>query len=425
MHVINLCIYVTNVCYILRFLPLLLVRPATASELNAEEQIGPKIQTPLPCEQVRVTDDGQIRAELLVPFLHYMEYSKEYEWTGFLRSDSQIWDYDIPPTPNAYIELMEPKVINTSYSKQMVSIIFQYPAKKIYKEKGKKMMFHELSCRLVNKKSLNLLSSKEKFNPKVYFYTINEKNDNNKLEDEITVRLTELLQQHKQVQERLKHENDVLQKSYLKTSNEYEKYIKKKELYTEQDWIDRFVNNKYDTNNDNNGLLSLVDTIDKNGLYKFKQQLFTNEFLDILSQELDNAYQIRSNHILTLKRPNSMNNDGFVLKQLGLGNAIFYFFEHFLQHINDDTDHSIVYFDGIRDVSDPAAVNVSLSNGETIFHLGQWWHGANSITFGERINMILWFRSSHCRTSITSYMLDQCPSLVPDHNTKTQDKEDL
>ena len=94
---------------------------------------------------------------------------------------------------------------------------------------------------------------------------------------------------------------------------------------------------------------------------------------------------------------------------------------------NDDILESKVFFQNIRDndnndkkeKSDNEDIAVQLLEGQALLHVGQHWHGANTLQKGERINWILWLRSQRCRKSaVESSLDDNC------HITQTNEKHD-
>ena len=89
---------------------------------------------------------------------------------------------------------------------------------------------------------------------------------------------------------------------------------------------------------------------------------------------------------------------------------------------NDDSIGSKIWFNGVRDDINTMNENISisLSTNEAIIHSGQHWHSTEDIENGERINLILWFRSPFCRNSISESAFNVCPDFIPSNLGKRE-----
>mmetsp|Transcript_714 Transcript_714/g.1494 ORF Transcript_714/g.1494 Transcript_714/m.1494 type:complete len:511 (+) Transcript_714:83-1615(+) len=173
----------------------------------------------------------------------------------------------------------------------------------------------------------------------------------------------------------------------------------------------------------------------------FSFQMFTDEFCDKFVEEIFNFYASG----LPARRPNSMNNYGIILNEIGLEPMID-LLQRKLQPLGDlyfpgagngwdghhcfivryrenedlgldmHTDDSDVTFNvclglefkgaGLQFCGHMGAANhrkhtytYMHSKGRCVFHLGRKRHGADDISEGERLNMILWNHSSAYRES--------------------------
>mmetsp|Transcript_40135 Transcript_40135/g.92223 ORF Transcript_40135/g.92223 Transcript_40135/m.92223 type:complete len:504 (+) Transcript_40135:41-1552(+) len=174
-------------------------------------------------------------------------------------------------------------------------------------------------------------------------------------------------------------------------------------------------------------------------IYSF--EMFTSEFCDKFVEEIFNFYASG----LPARRPNSMNNYGIILNEIGLepmidslqrklqpigdlffpgaGNAwdghhcfIVRYRENEDLGLDMHTDDSDVTFNvclgvefkgaGLQFCGHMGAANhrkhtycYQHAKGRCVFHLGRKRHGADDISEGERLNMILWNHSSAYRES--------------------------
>ena len=100
--------------------------------------------------------------------------------------------------------------------------------------------------------------------------------------------------------------------------------------------------------------------------------------------------------------------------------------------LGKDFDEGSLFFGKMRHeqqtVNDMKEVEHSVTHG--VLHRGQHMHGAMPVQDGERINMIIWMRSSAVRNTLCP-MCDQIPELVPSEGfgdgftTRTTDVCDL
>ncbi|XP_048370048.1 LOW QUALITY PROTEIN: 2-oxoglutarate and iron-dependent oxygenase domain-containing protein 2 [Sphaerodactylus townsendi] len=232
------------------------------------------------------------------------------------------------------------------------------------------------------------------------------------------------------------------------------------ELYNLQDSFlaPQFVETvKYCTSSgaDLQGLLSHVESISDKRIYRLP--VFTEEFCQAFIEELENFEQSE----MPKGRPNSMNNYGVLLNELGMDEAfITPLREKYLQPISAllypdcgggclDSHKAFVVKYALREDLDLSShydnaevtLNVSLGKEFTegnlyfaefrqdhkpvprytevehvprhgLFHRGGQLHGALPIGSGERWNLIIWMRSSAIRNQLCP-MCNRQPDLVP------------
>jgi hypothetical protein len=198
----------------------------------------------------------------------------------------------------------------------------------------------------------------------------------------------------------------------------------------------------------------------------FTLQIFSEEFLRKLFEELKHAETFD----IPWTRPNSMNNQGFLLLQLGFED----FIDEFLQkwfipmatmiypqweasyldsvhaftvkyetggdlildphmdqsqltlntHIGGIHEGSRVKFNGILHDSNSLQnehIEVEQKPGMSLLHVGQHWHESTSLESGERYNLIFWFRSRKSLQSPYEKFREKCW----DENTSKPSKTEL
>jgi len=179
-------------------------------------------------------------------------------------------------------------------------------------------------------------------------------------------------------------------------------------------------------------------------VYSF--QCFTKHFLQILNEELSNFYQQAAAHGIEYRRPNSMNNYGVILNEIGmkplldalqqgviwpLARALFpqpgfQFDSHhsFIvryrsgedlgldMHVDDsDVTFNVclgsvftgatLSFCGNNGASNHRELSHTYQHevGRAVVHLGNRRHGADDIESGERLNLIIWSHNNQWRGS--------------------------
>jgi hypothetical protein len=182
------------------------------------------------------------------------------------------------------------------------------------------------------------------------------------------------------------------------------------------------------------------------GIYTF--DIFTNEFCEILVNEIENF----ESSSLPRRRPNTMNNYGVIVNEIGLEPLITslmkeylipmanYLYKDEIVSLGIDHHHSFIvqYKDKNGDLgldmhhdASELTFNVCLGKdftggglqfcgqfgssshrkatlsykhviGKGIFHIGRHRHGADTIITGERLNLIIWLRSSQFRNAAAS-----------------------
>ncbi|XP_058850510.1 2-oxoglutarate and iron-dependent oxygenase domain-containing protein 2 isoform X3 [Acipenser ruthenus] len=202
------------------------------------------------------------------------------------------------------------------------------------------------------------------------------------------------------------------------------------------------------------GLLNLIESLAAERTYRFP--VFTKEFCRNLIEELENFEQSDA----PKGRPNTMNNYGILLNELGFDNRfITPLRENYLQPIamllypdcggdsldshkafvvkyalQQDLDLSYhydnaeitlnvslgkaftegnLYFGDMRQVpiSDSECAEIEHKVTCGLLHRGQQFHGALPITSGQRWNLIIWMRSSSVRNKLCP-MCNKTPQLV-------------
>jgi len=187
-------------------------------------------------------------------------------------------------------------------------------------------------------------------------------------------------------------------------------------------------------------------------LYTF--DLFTPEFCQKLIEEVEHFQSMDG--IIKVNRPNSMNNYGAILEEMGFSPMLDELLRNYLRPLvvvafpdweteNLDSHHSFVveykigkdlnlerhmdestitlniclgkefqggtvYFKGMRGHESEKTENVEVQHnvGRAILHVGQHYHGANNIESGHRFNLILWLRSKLFWNSMTERFLEKC-----------------
>jgi len=181
------------------------------------------------------------------------------------------------------------------------------------------------------------------------------------------------------------------------------------------------------------------------GVYSF--QCFTSDFLQMFNEEIDNFYEISEKHQIPIHRPNSMNNYGVIVNEIGMRPLITSFQQNYLwpmarrlfpkEGAQFDDHHSFIVryradedlgLDMHTDDSD-VTFNVCLGEvftgatlsfcgmfgapdhrkwshtyqhqvGRAILHLGSRRHGADDIDSGSRSNLIVWNHNWEWRSSL-------------------------
>jgi len=192
------------------------------------------------------------------------------------------------------------------------------------------------------------------------------------------------------------------------------------------------------------------------GVFMF--QLFSDEFCRLMVEEVKHAvaWQMGAGSNDTFTRPNTMNNYGFVVDELGLDLmplvtavltplAALYFpdwggatidsthaftISYSMAGDRDLSRHmdlsevtvnanlgglftgGEVYFEGQRDsiLHDNEHTKVAHSRGMAVMHAGQHFHGAHPLSSGERHNLVIWMRSAAFSSSPAHRFLRQCPA---------------
>lgn len=184
--------------------------------------------------------------------------------------------------------------------------------------------------------------------------------------------------------------------------------------------------------------------------------VFTQTFCELLLAEVDHFYSSG----LPFARPNSMNNYGVILDELGLGPVISAFQRQVLQPLarvlfpgvgseldshhafivhysldgdkeltphRDDSDitfnvalgrrwsGSNLSFCGLMQEADVHVHRIShaFNIGSAVLHLGRHVHGAEPIVQGERVNLIVWNRNSAWRAGQGDALAGNAQDLLP------------
>jgi hypothetical protein len=196
----------------------------------------------------------------------------------------------------------------------------------------------------------------------------------------------------------------------------------------------------YKNSMNNEDLMSILTKETDTGIYSF--EIFNDKFCKELLEEADNF----EHSGLPVSRPNSMNNYGVILDEIGFEDFfnkltdeyILPFTQHLYPQDGGDTldgHHAfIVQYKLTEDLdlgfhydSSEVTLNLCLGKefqggslyfcgllkdrsthkekfefhhkpGRALLHIGKHRHGANAIQGGERYNLIVWFTSTHVRT---------------------------
>mmetsp|Transcript_21622 Transcript_21622/g.51091 ORF Transcript_21622/g.51091 Transcript_21622/m.51091 type:complete len:416 (+) Transcript_21622:112-1359(+) len=202
-----------------------------------------------------------------------------------------------------------------------------------------------------------------------------------------------------------------------------------------------------DQDQEDNEKLKLPQPLKKemDGVYSFRA--FSDEFVNLFNEEIGNFYQMSKQHQIPIKRPNSMNNYGVVVNEIGLRPLISAFQHDYLWPLSrilfpkqasqfDDHHSFIVRYQAGEDLgldmhTDDSDVTFNVCLGEhgftkstltfcgmfgspdhrhvshvyhheigrAILHLGNRRHGADDIATGKRINLIIWSHNWKWRSS--------------------------
>ncbi|XP_061458518.1 2-oxoglutarate and iron-dependent oxygenase domain-containing protein 2 isoform X2 [Rhineura floridana] len=179
------------------------------------------------------------------------------------------------------------------------------------------------------------------------------------------------------------------------------------------------------------GLLSHVESVSDKRIYRLP--IFSKEFCHAFIEELENFEQSE----MPKGRPNSMNNYGVLLNELGLDETfITPLREKYLQPLtallypdcggghldshkafvvkyalHEDRDLSS-HYDNAEDANPvPKYIEIEHVPFHGLFHRGGQMHGALPIASGERWNLIVWMRSSAVRNQLCP-MCNREPELV-------------
>eukprot|EP00930_Biecheleria_cincta_P022877 TRINITY_DN16617_c0_g1_i2.p1 TRINITY_DN16617_c0_g1~~TRINITY_DN16617_c0_g1_i2.p1 ORF type:complete len:650 (+),score=126.15 TRINITY_DN16617_c0_g1_i2:25-1950(+) len=237
--------------------------------------------------------------------------------------------------------------------------------------------------------------------------------------------------------------NEKMNQQRLDVISKYRKQVRHEELFQDppcwrQEWFDPTFWEAYQRNTPEAWRAILEEHL-TNEVFAFK--IFTDEFCDFLVEEIFNFYASG----LPARRPNSMNNYGIILNEIGLEPMIDEL-QRMLQPVGDllftgpgsmwDGHHCFIVryregedlgLDMHTDDSD-VTFNICLGldfdgaglqfcglmgsanhrkhthtykhkKGTVVCHLGRKRHGADDISRGERLNLILWNHSSTYRNS--------------------------
>ncbi|CAK9053403.1 unnamed protein product [Durusdinium trenchii] len=170
----------------------------------------------------------------------------------------------------------------------------------------------------------------------------------------------------------------------------------------------------------------------------FSFPVFTLEFCTLLMEEIRNFYGSK----LPARRPNSMNNYGIILNEIGLEPMIFDLQDALIQPLASvlfplegselESHHSFtirfnvnifgnytgapLVFCGINGEPDHRHFRTAYQHqlGYAIIHKGRHRHGAEDITGGERMNLVVWSYSYNYRHSKESIKVHQREAAKPD-----------
>eukprot|EP01083_Nonionella_stella_P074000 200482_1 len=365
------------------------------------------------------------------------------EWILFVQYDNDIWFYDIPPTPHTTIKQL--KSHKQTHSEYFSTLSFQIDVDI--------PSFVYLTIRLIHKD--NKFHNTTFGTASVLFRLTDQKHRKE------TQNLYNLYQNAQIHFNKLRHERvaletqrNALAKQYLSLSTAVTSSLPKT-------WSDTYLTESFKSAVNGNKFQSLLNPTGSDTLYKMSN-IFTNEFVIGMINEINRAQTLVQDGEIELTRPNSMNNDGFVLAELGydplfeefrrkwmskITSSVYPFYlwcgesldsihaftiryadeldRNLSRHMdesqitfnlclqNDDLVGSKIWFNGVRDNRDPIQENISVSlvSNDALMHVGQHWHRTENIQKGQRMNMVLWFRGSQCKKSISEFAFEVCPQF--------------
>ena len=207
-----------------------------------------------------------------------------------------------------------------------------------------------------------------------------------------------------------------------------------------------------ESNDDDAHFLGLVNSAGHSVIRKEAPQVFSfyalsDDFVRLLNEELTHFYEIAERENITIRRPNSMNNYGVILNEIGLKETISSLQQQYIWPISrhlfpvqgssfDDHHSFIVRYNADEDLGldmhmDDSDVTFNVCLGEpgftkatltfcgnfgkpdhrklvanyqheiarAVLHLGTRRHGADDIESGTRVNMIVWNHNHQYRAS--------------------------
>ncbi|KAL9645948.1 hypothetical protein ABK040_001056 [Willaertia magna] len=248
--------------------------------------------------------------------------------------------------------------------------------------------------------------------------------------------LEELDQQLKEQFENDQQENNQLKEQQLKEQFENEFLTIKKEYYFKK-----------------RELLSELLTEEIPQVFSLK--IFTSEYCNLLLKEREHYEKTQEVKL----RPNSMNNYGIVIDEMGMGNFFDVFIKDYVSSLGkimnpagfDLDDHHtflVEYFIGgdkdlgVHTDDSELTLNICLGHkekpltynqyfeykhvvGKAVMHDGDLMHGAHPLEKGERVNLIIWCRSNSYRKLVAEALKEQelhgCCSCEHHHHHSEQD----
>eukprot|EP01084_Bolivina_argentea_P072909 132345_1 len=264
---------------------------STDIPLQQSPLTNPRFIVPQDCQTLNTNSFNSV---ILVPIID----DPNMEWILFIRHDNSIWHYDIPPTPYTTIQQLKPNKI--THSEYFSTVIFEINNLQM-------PSFVHLTIRLIHKTNKFHNTS---FETSSILIRITHQNHQKEMEN-----LKDLYENAQIHSNNLKNEYAELQTRYNTISKQYNSLTNNISSLPKI-WDDKYLSETFKTGVIKNDVNAILNPTNSDYVFKINN-IFTNEFLIGMINEINIAKRLLQNGDVELIRPNSMNNDGFVLKELG------------------------------------------------------------------------------------------------------------